>query len=114
MPLPFDVRARFPKTRFLVGVCLLILLSACTSAPNTPYYQPSPVVYYDFEGDKRGDFGAYIRHTRQELSKHRVPLLPDQAQQEVDQVAPFVMPRPSHCGAPTQGVLLVHGLLDSA
>jgi esterase/lipase len=114
MPLPFDVRSRFPKTRFLVGVCLLILLSACTSAPNTPYYQPSPVVYYDFEGDKRGDFGAYIRHTRQELSTHRVPLLPDQAQQEVDQVAPFVMPRPSHCGAPTQGVLLVHGLLDSA
>lgn len=114
MPFTLPVRASFSKTRWWAGVCLLTLLSACTSVPNTPYYQPSTVVHYDFEGDQRGDFGAYIQHTRQELSKHRVPLLPDQAQQEIDQVAPFVLPRPAHCGAATKGVLLVHGLLDSA
>ena len=114
MPTSFFARAVSALLRFGGGVCLLVLLSACGAAPNTPYYQPSSLVHYDFAGDKAGDFGAYVAHTRNGLLAHRVPLMPDQAQQEVAQVAPFVMPRPAHCGAPQKGVLLVHGLLDSA
>jgi esterase/lipase len=57
-----------------------------------------------------------VRHTEEQLRAHRVFFAKDTSgkEDELRQVSPFVLPTPAHCGRPSKGVLLVHGLLDSA
>ena len=93
---------------------LAALLWGCASAPDEPYYTPSAAQPFDFA--KSSVFEDYVRHTEAQLRSHRVFFAPDAAgkEQELRQVAPFVLPTPAHCGRPSKGILLVHGLLDSA
>lgn len=104
---------RFNQALLLVVVSAL--LGACASAPNEPYYQASSA--QPFAYGQPSTFADYTAHTRAQLQAHRVffaPTASPQAATELDRVAPRIYPPPAHCGKPRQGVLLVHGLLDTA
>jgi esterase/lipase len=99
----------------IVGfIAVLGVLSACSSPPNTPYYQPSTIQHFDFAGNQEARFEDYIAHTRAQMKLHRVALVAENAEQEIEQTAPYVLAPPANCSKPEKGVLLVHGLLDSA
>ena len=88
------------------------VLVACASAPDEPYYQASTAE--SFADTQQATFADYVAHSRIQLQVHRVFYQASQSEQELAQVAPRIYPLPSHCGKPAQGVLLVHGLLDTA
>lgn len=101
---------RFAKTAAAVLVGLSLL--SCATPPYEPYYEPSSVQLFDFA--QSNDYSAYVQKTRAQLKEHRVFHDPKRQAQELNQVAPFILQPPTRCGKPQQGVLLVHGLLDSA
>lgn len=89
------------------------VLGACEGPPDDPYYQPSSLTPFDFAASD--DFAAYTRHMRNELGRHRVFFDPVVRKAELDRVAPYEMPPAEGCSpGPVHGVLLVHGLLDTA
>ncbi len=91
------------------------LLGACANAPDQPYYQASTA--QPFAETPQSRFEDYVAHSRAQLQAHRVfyaPATSAQAAEELEQVAPRIYALPAHCGKPRQGVLLVHGLLDTA
>lgn len=95
-------------------ICFVLSLAACSSAPKEPYYSPSAAKPFSFSTSS--DFGDYVEYSQKQLRQHRVFFAtdPSQQEQELNAVAPFVLPLPKHCSKPSKGILLVHGLLDSA
>lgn len=100
------------SVQLLLVAVVSALLGACASAPNEPYYQASAAQPFDYT--QQATFADYVAHSRTQLLAHRVFFQPSQSAQELEQVAPRIYPLPAHCGKPRQGVLLVHGLLDTA
>lgn len=100
------------SVQFLLVAVVSALLGACASVPNEPYYQASAAQPFDYT--QEATFADYVAHSRGQLQAHRVFFQPSQSAQELEQVAPRIYPLPAHCGKPRQGVLLVHGLLDTA
>lgn len=98
--------------RVLLITLASALLGACASAPDEPYYQASAAQSFDYA--QQATFADYVAHSRAQLQARRVFYEHTRPAQELEQVAPRIYPVPAHCGKPQQGVLLVHGLLDTA
>lgn len=97
---------------FLSCVGVVLGLTSCMSAPVEPYYQRSQLVPFDFQAN--APFSEYVQHIRQQLREQRVFFDPQQKKNELDRVAPFELrPSPNCSTQPTQGILLIHGLLDT-
>lgn len=99
--------------RRIVVACLLTGLAACSDIPDHEYYKPSGARLFDYASSS--DFAAYRDFETDKLRRHRVFFDPAERDQELARVAPFELTRPETCkGPPDKGVLLVHGLLDTA
>ncbi|MEL6962976.1 MAG: alpha/beta fold hydrolase [Pseudomonadota bacterium] len=93
--------------------CLLTCLAACSDVPDDEYYQPSGARLFDYASSS--NFQAYREFETDKLRRHRVYFDPAARDDELARVAPFELKRPDTCEEPpTKGVLLVHGLLDTA
>lgn len=99
--------------RWIGVTCLLTGLFACSDIPDDEYYKPSGARLFDYANSS--DFTSYLDFEVDKLRRHRVFFDPAELDEELARVAPFELTRPETCqGSPDKGVLLVHGLLDTA
>ncbi|MEM1174875.1 MAG: alpha/beta fold hydrolase [Pseudomonadota bacterium] len=91
---------------------LLLCLSPAVAADNDDPFQPAERDFlFDFS---RANFHAYQVAIRSHVRQQRVFLNPDRRDDELAMVLPFELRPPANCEGPTRGILLVHGILDTA
>ena len=96
----------------LLGISFSLL--SCSSVPDLPYYQKSQTAP-SFAYKSNTPFAEYIKSTRAYLQKNRVFFDASKRKEELEMVAPFEMKLPANCPTETKrGVLMVHGLSDTA
>ncbi len=105
------VRNNFKLVLFFVTS---IFLASCGSAPSLPYYKKSPTRNsFDYHSD--APFSRYVAITKAYLKKNRVFFDSANQEEELEMVAPFEWKPDESCSTENkQGILLVHGLSDTA
>ena len=93
-----------------LAAILVCLFPALTSGDD-----PLKPAERDFLFDySRANFSSYQVAMRSHVSQQRVFKFPDNKEQELEQVLPFEMAPAEDCVGPSKGILLVHGILDTA
>lgn len=92
----------------LLLVLIVSLSSACAS--TSPLYDSADT---QLSANSAGDFSAYLNATRRHLQEHLIALPGFARDDQIEWNMPYRNSLPNKCGAPTHGILLVHGLSDS-
>lgn len=97
----------------IASLILIPLLAGCIGTKENKRLEPSQAAV-PFDGSLYKDFDDYIAKTTASLKANKIYMKPENADQELQAIAPTELPPAASCDASeSKGILLVHGLSDT-